>query len=79
MSGRVFDFSAKGLGFDPLSSIPFLYELLSMQVQHLLSAAFAALIIHCKWSVHVYARLYSEALNKRLFSAPVDAEKFHKE
>ena len=29
LSGRVFPFSAKGLGFDALPSISFLYELLS--------------------------------------------------
>ena len=53
-----------------------------LQLQHLVSAACAALIIHCKcrdaydfffiWSINVYAVLQC-TLNKRLFSAPVHA------
>ena len=51
-------------------------------MQHLLSAAFVALIIHCKcrdaydffsYGQSSFMQSYSVALNKRLFSAPVHA------
>ena len=52
-----------------------------LQVQHLLSAAFAALIIHCKcrdaydfsFGQSTFMQFYSVVLNKRLFSVPVHA------
>ena len=78
-------FCAKGLGFDPLPSLPFLYELLSTASAASISAAFAALIIHCKcrddydffpYGQSTSMQFYSVVLVKRLFSTPVHAGKY---